>query len=246
MLVSKGVGYGMEMDSYKSWFLDERPDGIWYKHEILQASVSSCMCMCLNFFGTKHRHSFAPGLKGEAFFPDFFFFFFFSSSCNYINSYNFFESPFFYFRSLLTLRSVSLTLISLMWQGVTLTLFPKFQYLDEKMYLGRWLFPLATIFLWYLLIIIHLGWIELASNRFHLSHSYMCNWYPTTRLYEFVQTRSALSLHEVIHTNCSVFNYTSYHIPIDTILVTIIVGPIHTNLFNLLVSTWLYDFIQLM
>ncbi len=64
----------MEMDSYKSQFLDGRPDGIWYKHEILQASVSNCMHMCLIYFGTKHTHSFVPGLKGEAFFPDFHFF----------------------------------------------------------------------------------------------------------------------------------------------------------------------------
>ncbi len=131
----------------------------------------------------------------------------------------------FYFQSLLTLCSVSLPLISPMWHGVTLTLFPKFRnlhekmfcYLDEKMYLGRWLFPLATFFLHYLLVVICLGWIELTSNRFHLSHSYMSNWYPTTRLYEFLQTRSALSLYEVTHTNCSVFNCTSYHIPIDII-----------------------------
>ncbi len=89
----------------------------------------------------------------------------------------------FYFRSLMTLRSVSLPMISLMWHGVTLTLFLKFRYLhekmfpylDEKMYLGRWLFPLKTFFLRYLLVIICLGWIELTSNRFHLSHSYMSN-----------------------------------------------------------------------
>jgi hypothetical protein len=67
----KGVGYGMEIDLYKSRFLDGRPDGIWYKHKILRAGVSNCMCMCLIFLGTKHTHSFVPGLKGEAFFPDF-------------------------------------------------------------------------------------------------------------------------------------------------------------------------------
>ena len=139
---------------------------------------------------------------------------------------SFLDHQMFHFQSLLTLHSVSLPLISPMWHGVTLTLFPKFQYLhekmfcylDEKMYLGRWLFPLATFFLQYLLVIIHFGWIELTSNYFHLSHSYMSNWYPTTRMNEFVQTRSALSLYKVIHTNCSVFNYMSYHIPIDIII----------------------------
>ncbi len=53
-------------------------------------------------------------------------------------------------------------MISPMWHGITMTLFPKFQYLhkkmlrylDEKMYLGRWLFPLKTFFLRYLLVII--------------------------------------------------------------------------------------------
>jgi hypothetical protein len=63
--------YGMEMDSYKSPFLDGRPDGIWYKHEILRAGVSNRMRMCLIYFGTKLTHSFVPGLKGAAFFPDF-------------------------------------------------------------------------------------------------------------------------------------------------------------------------------
>jgi hypothetical protein len=58
----------MEMDSYKSQFLDGHPDGIWYKHKILQAGVSNCMRMCLIYFGTKHTHSFVPELKGEAFF----------------------------------------------------------------------------------------------------------------------------------------------------------------------------------
>ncbi len=67
----RGWLYGMEMDLYKSRFLDGGPDGIWYKHEILRAGVSNCMRMCLIFFGTKHTHSFVPGLKGEAFFPDF-------------------------------------------------------------------------------------------------------------------------------------------------------------------------------
>ncbi len=139
---------------------------------------------------------------------------------------SFLNCHFFYSRSLLTLRSVSLTLISPMWHGVTLTLFTKvrylhekmFCYLDEKMYLGGWLFPLATFFLRYLLVIILLGWIELTSNHFHLSHSYMSNWYPTTRLYEFVQTTSALYLYKVTHMNYSVFNYMSYHIPIDIII----------------------------
>ncbi len=43
---------------------------------------------------------------------------------------------------------------------------------DKHLFLQlRWLFPLATIFLQYLLVIICIGWIELTSNRFHLSHS---------------------------------------------------------------------------
>ncbi len=180
--------------------------------------VSQIACACVSFFLVLNIHILCTWTQGRSLFSRLLSFFFFSSSFKYINSYKFFESPIFYFRSLLTLHSVSLTLISPMWHCVTLTLFPKFRYLDEKMYLGRWLFSLATFFLRYLLVIICLGWIELTSNRFHLSHSYMSNWYPTTRLYEFVQTRSALSLYEVIHTNCSVFNYTSYHIPIDIII----------------------------
>ncbi len=43
---------------------------------------------------------------------------------------------------------------------------------DKHLFLQlRWLFPLATIFLPYLLVIICLGWIELTSNHFLLSHS---------------------------------------------------------------------------
>ncbi len=61
----------MEMNSYKSQFSDGCPDGIMYKHKILQAGVSNRMRMCLIFFGNKYTHSFVPGLKGEAFFPDF-------------------------------------------------------------------------------------------------------------------------------------------------------------------------------
>ncbi len=127
----------------------------------------------------------------------------------YVNSYNLWIH---------IIRIISSSIVHISMGTTTLTLFSNFWYLDEKMYLGRWLFPLATFFLRYLLVIIHLSWIELTSNHFHLSHSYMSNWYPTTRLYEFVQTRSALSLYKVIHTNCSVFNYTSYHTPIDIII----------------------------
>ncbi len=184
------------------------------------------MPMCLIFFGTKLTHSFVPGFKEEALFSGLL-----SFPCSLVPvsiisiCISFTNLQKFYFRSLLTLCSMSLSLISPMWHGVTLTLFPKFWYLhekmfcylDEKMYLGRWLFPLANFFLRYLLVIICLVWIELTSNHFHLSHSYMSTWYPTTRLNEFVQTRSALSLYKVTHTNCSVFNYTSYHIPIDII-----------------------------
>ncbi len=227
----------MEMDLYKSQFLDGCPDGIWYKNEIIRAGVSNCMCKCLIFFGTKRTHSFVPGLNEEALFHTSKFFLFFSSSFNYINLYKFSNCQMIYFWSLLTLLSVSLPLISPMWHGVTLTLFPKFQYLhekmfcylDEKMYLGRWLFPLATFFLQYLLVIIHFGWIELTSNYFHLSHSYMSNWYPTTRLYEFIQTMSALSLYKVTHTNCSVFTIQVTIYQLISSVVTIGVGPRHTN-----------------
>ncbi len=117
----------------------------------------------------------------EALFLDFFKFYYSLVPVSIISIHISFLNPkMFYFRSLLTLCLVSLPLISLIRHGVTLTLFPKFRYLhekmfhylDEKMYLGRLLFPLATIFLQYLLVIICLGWIELTSNRFHLSHSY--------------------------------------------------------------------------
>ncbi len=146
MLVSKGVGYGMEMDLYKSRFLNERPDGVWYKHKISWAGVSSCMRMCLIFLVLNIDIPLHLDSRGKPFFRTSAFF----SSLVPVSiisiRISFLNCQIFYFRSLLTLRSVSLTLISPMWQGVTLTLFPKFQYLDEKMYLGRWLFPLATIF----------------------------------------------------------------------------------------------------
>jgi hypothetical protein len=59
--------------------------------------------------------------------------------------YKFCELPNFYFRSLLNPYSVSLALISPMWHCITLTHFPKFRYLDKKMYLGRWLFSLPSL-----------------------------------------------------------------------------------------------------
>jgi hypothetical protein len=79
-------------------------------------------------------------------------------------------------------------------------------------------FLLQHFLLPYFLVIVCLGLIELTSNHFHFSHSYMSNWYLTTRMYVFVQTRSGLSLYKVIHMNCLVFNYSSYHIPIYIII----------------------------
>ncbi len=71
----------------------------------------------------------------------------------------------------------------------------------------------------YLLVIILLSLIKLTSNHFHLSHSYMSNWLQRTRVHEFVQSKSALCLYELMHTNCSVFTYyMSCHIPIDIII----------------------------
>ncbi len=65
---------GMEMDLYKSRFLDGHSDGIWYKNKIVQAGVSNCMRMCLICFGTKRTHSFVPGLKEETLLQTFKFF----------------------------------------------------------------------------------------------------------------------------------------------------------------------------
>ncbi len=80
---------------------------------------------------------------------------------------SFLNCQFFYFRSLLTLHSVSLTLISLMWHGITLTLFLKFWYLDEKMYLGillqHWSIP-TTLFVF----VIHKNYC-LAHHKTHKS-----------------------------------------------------------------------------
>ncbi len=157
------------------------------------------------------------GSRRKPFFRTFKFFLLFSFCFDYINLYKFCELPNLYFWSLLNLCSVLLALISRMWHGVTLTLFPKFRYLDEKMfhyldeemYLGRWLFSLPTFFLRYLLVIILLSWMELTSNHFHLSHSYMSNWLPRTRVDELVKSESALCLYKLTHTNCSVFNYRS-------------------------------------
>ncbi len=180
--------------------------------------VSQIACVCVSFVLVLNIHiPLYLDSRGKPFFLTSIYFSIVPVSIISIRI-SFLNCQFFYFRSLLTLCSVSLTLISPMWHGVTPTLFPKSQDLDEKMYLGIWLFPLATFFLQYLIVIFCLGWIELTSNCFHLSHLYMSNWYPTTSLYEFVQTRSALSLYEVIHTNCSVLNYTNYHIPIDIII----------------------------
>ncbi len=102
--------YGMEMDVYKSRFLDGCPDGIMYKHKILRAGVSNCMRMCLNLFGNKHSHSSVPGLKGEAILLSFFFSLVPVSII--LIGISFSNCQIFYFRSLLTIRSLSLTLIS--------------------------------------------------------------------------------------------------------------------------------------
>jgi hypothetical protein len=67
----KGVGYGMEMDSYKSRI----PDGVLVQKQnrssvCLKSHASASQC-----FGTKRTHSRVPGLKGEALFlklPSFF------------------------------------------------------------------------------------------------------------------------------------------------------------------------------
>ncbi len=208
--------------------------------------VSQIACVCVSFFLVINIHiPLYLDSRGKPFFRTSKFFSLVPVSIISIRI-SFSNCQFFYFRSLLTIRSLSLTLISPMWHGITLTLFPKFQYLDEKMYLGRWLFPLATFFLRYLLVIIRLGWIELTSNHFHLSHSYMSNWYPTTRLYEFIQTRSALSLYKVYIQIVQSWTIRVTTYQLMSSLVTIGVGCRHTNSFNLLVSTWLYEFIQIM
>ncbi len=58
----KGVGYGMEMDSYKSLI----SDGVLVQK---QNCISQCLkshASASQYFGTKHTHSHVPGLKGEA------------------------------------------------------------------------------------------------------------------------------------------------------------------------------------
>ncbi len=112
-----------------------------------QNHMSPClkfMRMCLNFFGTKHTHSHVPGLKEEALFWTYKFFFCLDP-ITLVNLCKYYELPSFYSRSLLNFHSVLLALISPMWHCVTLTLFPKFCYLDEKMYLGRWLLSLPSL-----------------------------------------------------------------------------------------------------
>ncbi len=71
------------------------------------------------------------------------------------------------------------------------------------------------------------------------------NWYPTTRWYEFVQTRSALSIRS--HTY-KLFSLHQYELPYTNWYHQwlIGVGHRHTNLFNLLVRTCLYEFCQFM
>ncbi len=49
-------------------------------------------------------------------------------------------------------------------------------------------------FLRYLLVIILLSLVKLTSNHFHLSHSHMNNWLERTRVYDFVQSKSALQV----------------------------------------------------
>ncbi len=63
--------YGIEMDSYKSWFLDGRPDGIWNKHKFLRAGVSIRMCMCLIFWVLNIHIPLYLDSRGKPFFPDF-------------------------------------------------------------------------------------------------------------------------------------------------------------------------------
>ncbi len=92
--------YGMELDLYKSWFLDGCPDGIWYKNETIQARVSNCMHMCLIFFVLNVHIPLYLGSRRKPFFRTSKFFLFFSSSFNYINLYKFCELQIFYFQSL--------------------------------------------------------------------------------------------------------------------------------------------------
>jgi hypothetical protein len=145
----------------------------------LYESVSQIACVCVSFVLVLNVHiPLYLGSRKKPFFRTYKFFIF-SSSFNYISLYKFCELPNFYFRSLLTLHSVSMTLISPMWHSVILTLFPKFRYLDEKMfryldekmYLGRLLFPLAKIVmvpLWNHPILISKGENVARSNRFWL------------------------------------------------------------------------------
>jgi hypothetical protein len=142
--------------------------------------VSQIACVCVSFVLVLNVHiPLYLGSRRKPFFWTYKFLLFFSSNFSYINLYKFCELPNFYFWSLLTLRSVSMTLISPMWHGVTLTIFPKFpyldekmfHYLDEKMYLGRWLFPLAKFLmvpLWNHLILISKGENVARSDRFWL------------------------------------------------------------------------------
>jgi hypothetical protein len=66
------VGYGMEMDLYKSQILDGALMVLVQK----QNCTSRCLKLHVSvsqFFGTKRTHSHIPWLKGKAFFSELFF-----------------------------------------------------------------------------------------------------------------------------------------------------------------------------
>jgi hypothetical protein len=65
----KEVGYGMEMDSYKSRI----SDGVLVQKRNRTSRCLKLLASVSQFFGTKRTHSRIPGLKGEALFSKRFF-----------------------------------------------------------------------------------------------------------------------------------------------------------------------------
>jgi hypothetical protein len=67
LVMGIGVGYGMEMDSYKSRILD----GILVQKQNRTSGCLKLHASVSQSFGTKRTHSHVPGLKGEALFSNF-------------------------------------------------------------------------------------------------------------------------------------------------------------------------------
>jgi hypothetical protein len=133
----------MGMDLYKYRFLDGCPDGSGTKTK-LYAPMSQIVRARISILLVLNVHiPMYLGSRGKPFF-DLYVFSFFLICITLISKCISSVNCQFYFRSFLTVHSVSLALISPMWHSITQTLFTKFSYLEEKMYLGRCLFSLPS------------------------------------------------------------------------------------------------------